>query len=87
MKQHVFYREIVRLMEHFAKENNPNKLSVVIYGHIKQHPENVKVDRAWGEMLRNMKILLKRHYSWPVRDIHMFFINLKKFTKYMEKSI
>jgi hypothetical protein len=61
-------------------------MAFALYLQMKQHPDNVKADKAWGEMLKNIKILLSKHFEWDMRDIHQVFVKLQKLTKYMKKS-
>jgi len=86
MDQDDFYREIVAIIGDNAASKDPTKMAFSLYLQMKQYPENVKKDNAWGEMLRNIKALLNRHFEWDMRDIHQVFVKLQKLTQYMEKS-
>jgi len=86
LKQDNFYRQIVTVIGNNAELKDPTKMAFALYLQMKQHPENVKKGRAWGVMLKNIKILLDKHFEWDMRDIHQVFIKLQKLTKYMEKS-
>jgi len=86
MEQHDFYKEMVKLINNSAKDQNPENMANFLYFHMKQYPDNVKVDHAWEYMLKNIKILLNEHFNWKMIEIHEFFIKLQNLTKYMKKS-
>lgn len=86
MEQNDFYREIVRLISESAGEHNPEQMANYLYFHLKQYPDNIKVGKAWGDVLRNVKILLNHHFGWKMAEIHKFLVKLSNLTKYMKKS-
>jgi len=86
MDQDNFYRSIVQLICNQAIDHDPEQLANSLYFFMKQHPENVKVDKAWGDMLRNIKVLLTKHLCWEMIEVHRLFVKLSKLTKYMKKS-
>ena len=86
MTQKDFYRETIAIIANQAYEPDPHQLANAIYFHMKQHPENVKVDRAWGVMLKNIKKLLLEHFKWDMKQVHELFIKLHNLTKYMKKT-
>ena len=86
MTQDNFYKEIVRLLHRLADDKNPDQMAYSVYLYMREHPENVKMDKAWGDMMKNMKILLSKHLGWKMSDIHRFFMKLRNLTQYMKKS-
>lgn len=86
MTQDNFYKEIVKLIYCLADGKTPDQLAYCVYFHMREHPKNVKMDKAWGDMMKNMKILLSKHLGWKMRDIHRFFTKLHSLTQYMKKS-
>ena len=86
LKQNDFYKEIIAIIGNNAGYKDPSKMAFALYLQMKQHPDNVKTDKAWGVMLKNIKILLSKHFEWEMRDIHQVFVKLQKLTKYMKKS-
>lgn len=86
MEQDDFYKGIVKLIYRQADDKDPDVMAYSVYFHMKQHPDNVKIDKAWGDMLKNMKILLSKGLKWEMTDIHRFFVKLSNLTKYMKKS-
>ena len=86
MTQNDFYRETVTILAMRAHNSDPEVLASALYFHMKQHPENVKLDKAWTVMMKNIKNLLSEHFMWDMKDIHRLFIELYNLTKYMEKS-
>jgi hypothetical protein len=86
LKQDDFYKQIIAVIGNNASAMDPEKMAFALYLQMKQYPENVKKDKAWGEMLKNIKILLSKHFEWGMRDIHQVFTKLQKLTQYMKKS-
>ena len=86
MTQKDFYKETIAIIAKQAYEPDPQQLAGAIYFHMKQHSENVKVDKAWGNMLKNIKNLLLQHFKWDMEQVHELFINLHVLTKYMKKT-
>lgn len=86
MTQKDFYKGTIAIMDQKAHDMNPESLANAIYFHMKQNPKNVKVDKAWGVMLKNIKILLSQHFEWDMMEIHQVFTKLRKLTQYMQKS-
>ena len=86
MKQDDFYKEIVGIIHRNADIHNPDKLAFAVYGCMKQNPDVVKMDKTWGDMLRNMKIMLCKHFSWNMKEFHSFLVQLNKLSCYMKKS-
>ena len=86
LKQDDFYKQIVAIIGDNAGAKDPQKMAFALYLQMKQHPENVKSDKAWGVMLKNIKILLKEHFEWDMRNIHQVFTKLQELTRYMKKS-
>jgi len=86
MTQFEYYKDMALLIGNEASAYDPVKMANALYFYMKQHPENVKIDKEWKEMLKNIKILLSQHFEWEMKDIHQLFIKLNKLTKYMQKS-
>ncbi len=86
LKQDDFYKQIVAILGNNARSEDPSKMAFALYLQMKQYPENVKKDKAWGEILKNIKILLSQHFEWDMREIHQVFVKLQKLTQYMKKS-
>ena len=86
LKQDDFYRQIVMVIGNNADSMDPQKMAYALYLQMKQHPENIKEDKSWGVMLKNIKILLNKHFDWNMRDIHQVFTKLQNLTKYMKKK-
>lgn len=86
MTQDNFYKEIVKLLYRQADGKNPDKMAYSVYFHMKEHPENVKMDKAWRDMEMNMKTLLSKHLGWKMSDIHRFLMKLHNLAQYMKKS-
>ena len=86
MKQTEFYSQIVAIIDEKANVQSPEQLAHFLYFFFKQHPEKLKIDRAWVQILKNVKLLLCGSYGWTMPNIHAFFVKLLDLTKYMEKS-
>jgi len=86
MTQTEFYKDTVAIIAKQGPNKDPKQMAMSIYFHMKQYPENVKQDAAWGVMMKNIKSLLTEEFEWEMTEIHTLFINLCDLTKYMEKS-
>jgi len=86
MSKNDFDKNVIKVIHDRAAAKDPEKLANALYFYIKQYPEELKADRKWVRILKNVKILLSERYFWSMKQIHRFFIVLSSLTKYMKKS-
>ena len=86
MKQLAFYDKIVDVLRDQSPAHEPEQMAFCIYHLMKENPHNVQRGKAWGTMLRNIKVLLLQHLEWEMSEVFTLLAKLKELTKYMKKT-